>query len=289
MSFGHGVRQSSQEGFGKLCVSRRRRGQRLRRRKTRICRHSGARFKLAMSGPQIAALNLPVWKRAILRALARFGGFVGGTGGPGFGFLLEDSTMYTALGAPDPLAELGEGQGVPTWERPVRLQSGSGRGNGRRNLRVLDPPPKPHRTGTRTRTGNRNLNPNLNLKPEPEPEPEKEHRLGRLRRRRDAAPRAGARTRRPRPFNTPSEGLRSAAQLGPPWSAKRCPGVRRRTFSSVPRAPPTTGATRSTMRSPAIRSTRCTRLNRGAKDVLEGMKNPSPPSGTAGRRRVTGT
>jgi hypothetical protein len=67
----------------------------------------GARLQLAMSGAQIAALGLPAWKAGILRALARYGGYVGDTGGPGFGVQLESSITYTSFGQPDPLVELG--------------------------------------------------------------------------------------------------------------------------------------------------------------------------------------
>ncbi|HYV15732.1 MAG TPA: hypothetical protein VE972_06905, partial [Conexibacter sp.] len=45
----------------------------------------GARLQLAMSDAQIAALNVPAWKKTILTALAHYGGYVGDTGGPGFG------------------------------------------------------------------------------------------------------------------------------------------------------------------------------------------------------------
>jgi hypothetical protein len=67
----------------------------------------GARLQLAMSGAQIAALGLPAWKAGILRALARYGGYVGDTGGPGFGVQIESSNTYTSFGAADPLVALG--------------------------------------------------------------------------------------------------------------------------------------------------------------------------------------
>src|SRR5215212_2480331 len=76
---------------------------------------AGARFQLAMSDAQIQALTVPVWKKTILTALARYGGYVGDTGGPGFGFMFESSTMYTSLGQPDPLAEFAKTNNVPTW------------------------------------------------------------------------------------------------------------------------------------------------------------------------------
>lgn len=63
----------------------------------------GARLQLAMSGAEIDALGLPEWKRAILHALARYGGYVGDTGGPGFAIQLESGSTYTAFGYADPL------------------------------------------------------------------------------------------------------------------------------------------------------------------------------------------
>jgi hypothetical protein len=99
----------------------------------------GTRFKLAMSGLEIAALEVPAWKKTILRALARFGGYVGATGGPGFGFLLEDSTMYTSLGASDPLAEFAQESGVPKWNGQYVFNLARGV-EWRKYLRVLIPP-----------------------------------------------------------------------------------------------------------------------------------------------------
>jgi hypothetical protein len=72
----------------------------------------GARLRLAMSGAQIKALGRPAWQTAILLALARYGGYVGDTGGDGVGFMFESSTMYTSLGYPDPLDKVARGAGL---------------------------------------------------------------------------------------------------------------------------------------------------------------------------------
>jgi hypothetical protein len=72
----------------------------------------GARFQLAMSGAQIAALHLARWKRAILTALARYGGYVGDTGGPGFAFMIQSSATYTSFGSPDRLVQLAQSAGI---------------------------------------------------------------------------------------------------------------------------------------------------------------------------------
>jgi hypothetical protein len=75
----------------------------------------GARFQLAMSAQEIAALRVPAWKKTILTALARYGGYVGDTGGPGFAVQFESSVMYTAFGRPDPLLAFADRNGIPTW------------------------------------------------------------------------------------------------------------------------------------------------------------------------------
>lgn len=72
----------------------------------------GARFKLAMSGAQIEAMPFPRWKKAILLALAEYGGYVGDTGGPGFAFELQSSSTYTSFGAPDRFVQLARQAGI---------------------------------------------------------------------------------------------------------------------------------------------------------------------------------
>jgi hypothetical protein len=72
----------------------------------------GARFQLNMSDAQIAALNVPDWKKTILTALAHYGGYVGDTGGPGFAFEFESSEMYLAFGYADPLVTFAKANGI---------------------------------------------------------------------------------------------------------------------------------------------------------------------------------
>jgi hypothetical protein len=67
----------------------------------------GARIQLAMRDKKIRALHLPKWKRAILRALARYGAYIGDTGGPGIGIQIESSLTYMSFGRADPLVQLG--------------------------------------------------------------------------------------------------------------------------------------------------------------------------------------
>jgi hypothetical protein len=72
----------------------------------------GARFQLAMSRAQIVALGAPRWKRAILYALARYGGYVGDTGGSGFAIAMQSSATYTSFGAPDRLVQVAQSAGL---------------------------------------------------------------------------------------------------------------------------------------------------------------------------------
>jgi hypothetical protein len=78
---------------------------------------TGARFQLALTNAEIAALDLPRWKKAIVRALARYGMYLSDTGG---GFLVQESgSTYTSFGQPDALesfaGELVGTRGVSTW------------------------------------------------------------------------------------------------------------------------------------------------------------------------------
>jgi hypothetical protein len=99
----------------------------------------GAHFMLAMSDAQIQALAVPTWKKAILTALAHYGGYAGDTGGPGFGFMFESSTTYTALGLPDPLVALGQANALSTWQGKY-VYNIAGGVEWEKYLRVLAPP-----------------------------------------------------------------------------------------------------------------------------------------------------
>ncbi len=99
----------------------------------------GAHFMLAMSDTQIQALSVPGWKKTILTALAHYGAYVGDTGGPGFAFMFESSTAYTALGLKDPLVEFARQNNLPTWEGKGIFNLASGV-EWEKYLRVLAPP-----------------------------------------------------------------------------------------------------------------------------------------------------
>jgi hypothetical protein len=73
----------------------------------------GARFWLAMSEHEIDALPAPRWRKALLRAMARYGMYVGDTGGPTWAIEQEGSSTYTSLGYRDRWAELARRIGAP--------------------------------------------------------------------------------------------------------------------------------------------------------------------------------
>jgi hypothetical protein len=99
----------------------------------------GARLQLAMSETQIAALSVPAWKKTILRALARYGGYIGDTGGPGLAFQFESGATYTSFGVADPLVTFAKQTGISPWNGLYAFNMSSGV-DWARYLRVLVPP-----------------------------------------------------------------------------------------------------------------------------------------------------
>ncbi len=99
----------------------------------------GTRFMLAMSDAQIKALAVPSWKKTILTALAEYGGYFGDTGGPGFTFMFESSTTYTALNLPDPLVEFAQQNELPESQGIYLFNVASGV-EWEKYLRVVEPP-----------------------------------------------------------------------------------------------------------------------------------------------------
>lgn len=75
----------------------------------------GTRLQLNLSPRAIAALPVPFWTRAILRAMARYGAFVGDTGGSSWGLQLESGATYTSFGRPDPLVTFARRVGLRTF------------------------------------------------------------------------------------------------------------------------------------------------------------------------------
>jgi hypothetical protein len=75
----------------------------------------GQHFMLDMTEAEIDALSVPSWKKTILKAMARYGMFVGDTGGTGWGVQFESSASYTSFGHQDPWARLGAAWGLPQY------------------------------------------------------------------------------------------------------------------------------------------------------------------------------
>ena len=98
----------------------------------------GDRFQLAMSDGQIAALNVPPWKKTILRALARYGAYVGEETSRWSLLGFESGVSYTSFGYPDQLAQFARGAGVRQSGGVYYFDIASGL-DWARYLRVIDP------------------------------------------------------------------------------------------------------------------------------------------------------
>jgi hypothetical protein len=77
----------------------------------------GQHFYLAISDAEIDALPAPAWRKAILRAYAHYGAFVGDTTGRGgnLGLGAESGQSWLSFGFADPWVTLGLRYGLPTW------------------------------------------------------------------------------------------------------------------------------------------------------------------------------
>lgn len=102
----------------------------------------GQYFWLSMTDAEIAALDVPEWKKTILRALSRYGAFVGDTGGnEAFTFQFESGSTYTSFGIEDPMAAFAREQTAGVTERDGKYYFDLGSGvDWRKRLRVLAPP-----------------------------------------------------------------------------------------------------------------------------------------------------
>ena len=98
----------------------------------------GTRFQLAMSDTQIAALNVPAWKKTILRAMARYGMYFGDTGGSGFNFQFESGSTYTSFGYEEAMLSFARRVGVPIYGGKAVFNIRDGV-DWARYLRVVDP------------------------------------------------------------------------------------------------------------------------------------------------------
>lgn len=98
----------------------------------------GSRFQLGMSDKQIAALAVPEWKKTILRAMARYGLYMGDTGSGSWAIQAESGASYTSFGDEDPLVSFARSQNVPTYNGRHVFNMADGV-DWQRYLRVVDP------------------------------------------------------------------------------------------------------------------------------------------------------
>ena len=135
-AFGHGVHRPQRgDDGGSYVYPAAGRGTRCWDAEDRAMPPMGARMRLTMSDREISALPVPAWKKTVLSALAHYGGYVGDTGGPGFGFMFQSSATYTSFGASDPLVLFAQRSGLSEsggryvfnmaddvpWERHLRV------------------------------------------------------------------------------------------------------------------------------------------------------------------------
>lgn len=98
----------------------------------------GAHFQLAMSDSKIRSLHVPAWKKTILRAMARYGMFVGDVTGSPWAFQFESGSTYTSFGHRDKMVEFAKRARVPFEDGNYVFDVNSGVDWGR-YLRVLAP------------------------------------------------------------------------------------------------------------------------------------------------------
>lgn len=76
----------------------------------------GARLQLDMSTAEIDGLRVPDWKKTLLRALARYGAYVGDTGTGSWGFMAESGATYMSFDREDRLVTFAKRAGVRTGD-----------------------------------------------------------------------------------------------------------------------------------------------------------------------------
>ncbi|MBA2629447.1 MAG: hypothetical protein H0U84_00295 [Thermoleophilaceae bacterium] len=100
----------------------------------------GAHVWLDMSEAQIAALRVPTWKKTILRALHRYGAYVGDTTGGSVSWGLQglSGSSYTSFGRTDPWVDVARSAGLERWRGSFYFDMDSGV-DWRRHLKVVHP------------------------------------------------------------------------------------------------------------------------------------------------------
>jgi hypothetical protein len=99
----------------------------------------GTRFQLNMSDTQINGLNVPAWRKPLLKAMARYGMYVIDTGGS-WGVVPESGLASTSFGAADPWLTFAKSHGATYWEPDARWVMNISDGvDWGKYLRVIEP------------------------------------------------------------------------------------------------------------------------------------------------------
>jgi hypothetical protein len=105
----------------------------------------GTRFQLAMTDDQIDAMDVPTWKKGVLRALKRYGGYLGdSSSSPWTALSFESGSDYTSFGRLDPFVTYAIAADLPSYfdfsigRRVYTFDLDSGV-DWARYLRVIDP------------------------------------------------------------------------------------------------------------------------------------------------------
>jgi hypothetical protein len=98
----------------------------------------GQRFQLD-PGYNVDALSIPTWKKTILKAMQRYGLYVGDTGGGGWGLSAESGMTYQSFGDQDELMAYGKTVGVPYYSPTNKYVFNLKDGVDWSRLRVVDP------------------------------------------------------------------------------------------------------------------------------------------------------
>lgn len=140
LGFGFGVTPAPPRDEGSAFVYPASKGATACSQSSKAAPPTGTRFRLDLGDNEILRLPMPGWKKAILRALSRYGAYVADTGGAGFGFLAESGSSYTSFGRPDPMVEFARQAGVPPNDEGVHVMDLASGVDWARHLRVLTPP-----------------------------------------------------------------------------------------------------------------------------------------------------
>ena len=99
----------------------------------------GTRFRLAMTPEEIDSLQVPGYRKTLLRAMSRYGMYVADTGGT-WGIVQESALVTTSFGLDDRWVSFAESVGAPYWTPDHRYAINVRDGvDWARYLQVIDP------------------------------------------------------------------------------------------------------------------------------------------------------